>query len=125
MNGGDEEGVQRIYCRLRRLLIDHPLLSDREVRSPKRELPAADSEHDSFLAEFVRTGYGCRLRSVSTFRGAPAPPDSSSYPIPAAKEASTREPPSEYLCASTGVWKPGSTYATKRFARTECHVRTG
>ncbi|MET9664977.1 hypothetical protein ABZY19_06350 [Streptomyces sp. NPDC006475] len=57
MNGGDDEAVQRVYCRLRRLLIDHTVLSDREVQVLARELPAADSDHDSFLAKFVRVAY--------------------------------------------------------------------
>ncbi|RZU45762.1 hypothetical protein EV284_0410 [Streptomyces sp. BK022] len=57
MNGKDDDAVQRVYCRLRRLLIDHPVLSDREVQALARELPAADSDHDSFLAKFVRTAY--------------------------------------------------------------------
>lgn len=57
MNGGDDEAVQRAYCKLRRLLIDHPVLSDREVQALTRELPAEDSDHDSFLAAFVRKAY--------------------------------------------------------------------
>ncbi|WP_327397387.1 pPIWI_RE_Y domain-containing protein [Streptomyces phaeochromogenes] len=57
MNGGDDDAVQRAYCRLRRLLIDHPVLSDREVQALAREFPAADSDHDSFLAKFVRVAY--------------------------------------------------------------------
>ncbi|MFD4621493.1 hypothetical protein [Streptomyces sp. NPDC058475] len=57
MNGGDDEAIQRVYCRLRRLLIDHPVLSDRAVHALARELPAADSDHDSFLAKFVRIAY--------------------------------------------------------------------
>ncbi|MEU1193809.1 hypothetical protein [Streptomyces sp. NPDC005859] len=57
MNGKDDDAVQRVYCRLRRLLIDHPVLSDREVQALAREFPAADSDHDSFLAKFVRIAY--------------------------------------------------------------------
>ncbi|MEV5331332.1 hypothetical protein [Streptomyces werraensis] len=57
MNGGDDGAVQQVYRRLRRLLIDHPVLSDREVQTLARELPAADSDHDSFLAKFVRIAY--------------------------------------------------------------------
>ncbi|GAA3496708.1 hypothetical protein GCM10019016_038090 [Streptomyces prasinosporus] len=57
MNGGDDGAVQQVYRRLRRLLIDHPVLSDREVQTLARELPAEDSDHDSFLAKFVRIAY--------------------------------------------------------------------
>ncbi|MFE2361084.1 restriction endonuclease-related protein [Streptomyces virginiae] len=57
MNGADEEAVQRIYCRLRRLLIDRPVLSDRDVQALARELPKADADSDSYLAKFVRTAY--------------------------------------------------------------------
>ncbi|MFD8562956.1 hypothetical protein ACFV1N_37260 [Streptosporangium canum] len=57
MNSDDEEAVQRIYCRLRRLLIDRPVLSDHDVQSLRRELPKADSDNDSFLAKFIRTAY--------------------------------------------------------------------
>lgn len=57
MNGDDEEAVQRIYCRLRRLLIDRPVLSDRDVHALTRELPKADADSDSYLAKFVRTAY--------------------------------------------------------------------
>ncbi|QOV42972.1 restriction endonuclease-related protein [Streptomyces chromofuscus] len=57
MNGGNDEVVQRVYCRLRRLLIDHAVLGDREVQVLARELPAADSDHDSFLAKFVRVAF--------------------------------------------------------------------
>ncbi|MGW8718989.1 restriction endonuclease-related protein [Streptomyces althioticus] len=57
MNGGDDDAVQRVYCRLRRLLIDLPVLSDREVLALAWELPATDSDHDSFLAKFVRVAY--------------------------------------------------------------------
>jgi hypothetical protein len=57
MNGGDDEAVQRVYCRLRRILIDRPVLSDREVQALARELPGADSDHDSFLAKFMRIAY--------------------------------------------------------------------
>ncbi|MCD2468606.1 hypothetical protein MBT42_34285 [Streptomyces sp. MBT42] len=57
MNGDGEEAVQRIYCRLRRLLIDRPVLSDRDVQALARELPKADADSDSYLAKFVRTAY--------------------------------------------------------------------
>ncbi|WP_344385919.1 hypothetical protein [Streptomyces thermolineatus] len=56
-NGGDDEAVQQIYCRLRRLLIDHPVLSDREVMKLAGELPAADSDQDAFCDKFIRTAY--------------------------------------------------------------------
>ncbi|MFF0250331.1 restriction endonuclease-related protein [Streptosporangium sandarakinum] len=57
MNGDTEEEVQRAYCRLRRLLIDRPVLSDRDVQSLVRELPRADADNDSFAAKFIRTAY--------------------------------------------------------------------
>ncbi|MCX4776751.1 hypothetical protein [Streptomyces sp. NBC_01264] len=57
MNGADEQAVQRNYCCLRRLLIDRPVLSDRDVQALTREFPKTDADSDSFLAKFVRTAY--------------------------------------------------------------------
>lgn len=65
MNGTDEEAVQRLYARLRRLLIDHAVLGDRQVQALAYELPKADSDSDTFFAKFVRTGY--------VFRSVPVP----------------------------------------------------
>ncbi|MGW4891004.1 restriction endonuclease-related protein [Kitasatospora sp. NPDC004240] len=57
LNGANEEATQKAYARLRRLLIDHPVLSDRDVQALARELPKADSDNDTFLAKFLRTAY--------------------------------------------------------------------
>lgn len=57
MNGSEELAVQRNYCRLRRLLIDRPVLSDRDVQSMIQQFPATDSDKDPFFRKFLRLAY--------------------------------------------------------------------
>lgn len=60
-NGGDDdEEVSRIYAVLRRRLIDHPVLTDREVKRWEREYPRADASGQTHIQRLIHEGYVSR-----------------------------------------------------------------
>ena len=60
MNASDEVQVQANYVDLRRLLIDHPVLADRDVQRLVQRFPAAASSGQPFVRRFVDAAYVAR-----------------------------------------------------------------
>lgn len=57
-NGGeDDQAVDRAYADLRRMLIEHPVLTDHEVRSWERRFGAADRNGKTYVRRLVETAY--------------------------------------------------------------------
>jgi hypothetical protein len=58
--GGDAKEVERVYAVLRRRLIDHPVLSDLEVKRWANEFGAADGSGQTYVQRLVEAAYVCR-----------------------------------------------------------------
>jgi hypothetical protein len=58
VNGGDDEReVERIYAVLRRRIIDHPVLTDRELSRWEREFRSVDSSGQTYVRRLVEVAY--------------------------------------------------------------------
>jgi REase associating with pPIWI_RE/pPIWI_RE three-gene island domain Y len=57
MNAADEQQVQANYVRLRRFLIDSPVMADREVHRLVQRFPAAGTSSQPFVTRFVDAAY--------------------------------------------------------------------
>ena len=58
VNGGGDEGeVDRVYAVLRRRLIDHPVLTDLEVKRWAAEFSAADGSGQTYVQRLVEAAY--------------------------------------------------------------------
>ncbi|MEV6987019.1 hypothetical protein AB0M95_37985, partial [Sphaerisporangium sp. NPDC051017] len=57
MNGRCEEEIQQNYVKLRRFLIDHPVVSDREQRAFLRSFPKAAPNGEPYVTAFTRAAY--------------------------------------------------------------------
>jgi hypothetical protein len=61
VNGADNDReIERIYAVLRRRIIDHPVLTDRELSSWEREFRSADSSGQTYVRRLVEVAYGAR-----------------------------------------------------------------
>ncbi|MER0447109.1 hypothetical protein ABR738_21525 [Streptomyces sp. Edi4] len=56
-NACEARDAWQIYVRLRRLVIERPVISDLEVRALQQELPAGPKAGEPYVMEFVRTAY--------------------------------------------------------------------
>jgi hypothetical protein len=56
-NAGGGRDAWQIYVRLRRLVIENPVISDLEVRALQQEFPAGPVAGEPYVMEFVRTAY--------------------------------------------------------------------
>ena len=58
VNGGDDDRkVERIYAVLRRLIIDHPVLTDRELSRWEREFRCVDSSGQTYVRRLAEVAY--------------------------------------------------------------------
>jgi hypothetical protein len=61
VNGGDDDrAVERIYAVLRRRIIDHPVLTDRELSRWEREFRCVDSSGQTYVRRLVEVAYVLR-----------------------------------------------------------------
>jgi hypothetical protein len=59
-NGGDPAGSERAYARLRRFLIDHPVVADLDVARLEREYGKADNSGQTFVRTLINAAYNSR-----------------------------------------------------------------
>ncbi len=79
-NAREGRDTWRIYVRMRRLVIERPVISDLEVRALQQELPAGPTAGEPYVMDFVRTAYERRpaengvTLTVCAQCGIPLPP---------------------------------------------------
>ena len=60
-NGGDDDDeISKTYAVLRRRLIDHPVLTDREVKQWEREYSRVDASGQTYIQRLIHEGYVAR-----------------------------------------------------------------
>jgi hypothetical protein len=59
-NGADEADVERVYAFLRRYLIDHAALTDRDVHGLERRFTATDSSGQTYVRRLIEAAYVAR-----------------------------------------------------------------
>lgn len=56
-NGGNAERIESAYALLRRFIIDHPVLTDNEIRGLERRFGACDANGQTFVRALINAAY--------------------------------------------------------------------